>query len=71
MNGSASVRARVNGSADWPLLCKQDGLPLNKTDVVDYLRELSRLEGRDILRITGHSARVTGAMRMAYGQFPI
>ena len=48
-----------------PLFCKVNGEALLKKEVVEFYRDLVRIAGLEGLHITGHSARVTGAMRMA------
>ena len=49
-----------------PLLCKSDGSAMSKLEVVEFFKDLADLVGMSGLRMTGHSARVTGAMRMAF-----
>ena len=66
----ASLRAArdalgTDPPADWPLLVKGDGKPLSKEQVVRFYRDAVRAIGEDCTGITGHSARVSGAQRMA------
>ena len=60
-----ATRRGVSQCADWPLLVKCDGAPLLKHEVVSFYSQVAELVGATGLRITGHSARVAGAMRMA------
>ena len=67
---------RLTGNPPVPqnrfqLLCKIDGGPLLKKEVVQFYKDLMAAAGLDQLRRTGHSARVTGAMRMAYAGHPV
>ena len=50
---------------DFPLLCKLTGEAMKKHEVVTFYRNIVEAVGYEDLHITGHSARVTGAMRMA------
>ena len=52
-------------TADGPLLPRKDGKVLTKRNVESFYENLAEMVGYQG-RITGHSARVTGAMRMAY-----
>ena len=54
-----------------PLICKADGTPLSKDEMVRFYKELSALAGSQMVRITGHSPRVAGAKRMALAGHPI
>ena len=56
----------VKPAEAMPLLCKVDGSAVTKQEVVHFYCDLVDLAGLADLRITGHSARVTGAMRMAF-----
>ena len=48
-----------------PLIVRLDGRHMAKDDVIAFYRDLTGMVGGDIAKIQGHSARVTGAMRMA------
>ena len=50
-----------------PLLPKVNGDPLEKKEMTAFFVDLEAAVGKKKRRITGHSARVTGAMRMAFG----
>ncbi|CAK0789745.1 unnamed protein product [Prorocentrum cordatum] len=49
----------------WPLIVDGFGQPVSKDSTVKFYREVVELMGVDDLHITGHSARVAGAQRMA------
>ena len=53
------------------LLVNGHGRPLTKAQVVAFYSELVSRAGVSGLRITGHSARVTGAQRMAAAGLPL
>ena len=50
---------------DGPLIPRRDGKPMSKDNVVAFYQDLATMV-KFVGRITGHSARVAGAMRMAY-----
>ena len=50
---------------DWPLLVKANGKPLSKEQTVRFYRDMVFAVGLSQEGITGHSARVAGAQRMA------
>ena len=52
-------------AADAPLLVKCSGDPLSKLDFALFMRDLANVCVPVPAHITGHSCRVTGAMRMA------
>ena len=65
-----SVRSWPPGpQGQTPLIVRRDGHPMSKKDVTRFYRDVSGAVGVDISTITGHSARVTGAMRMALGGY--
>ena len=49
-----------------PLLPKRGGAPMSKKEMTAFFCDLEALTQSTGKRITGHSARVTGAMRMAF-----
>ena len=65
----AADRARQRkGEADitqWPLLVDTKGAPMEKQRVVQFYIDLMQAVNQPTDRISGHSARVTGARRMA------
>lgn len=71
---AASDAARQTADAlgkPWPLIVSADGQPLSKDQVVRFYREAVSLAGHSAAEISGHSARVTGAMRMAEAGHPV
>ena len=65
-----AVKANLGTTTDamgGPLLPKKDGTALIKKEMEQFFVDLEAATGRTRKRITGHSARVTGAMRMAFG----
>ena len=66
----AAARVRqvaTGGSAEFvPLVVDINGAPVTKAGMVKAFKRVAELSGmKDVSRITGHSARVTGAQRMA------
>lgn len=54
-----------DGTAPWPLLVKTNGSPLEKGDMAQFYRELANVAGLPGLWLPPHTARVTGAVRLA------
>ena len=72
LQASQAVRvAHRVSSLEWPLLVARTGRPLQKTDVVRFYKDVAELIGCSTQNITGHSARVCGAMRMAAAGHPL
>ena len=53
------------GGPESPLISTSDGKPVGKKQVVQFYREVVEACGLTVGYFTGHSPRVTGAMRMA------
>ena len=70
---AVSSAARISARAcarPWPLIINGTGGPMSKADVVAFYKAVSELAGDTAIGISGHSARVTGAMRMAAAGHP-
>eukprot|EP00972_Heterocapsa_arctica_P068182 10068478-Heterocapsa_arctica.AAC.1 len=63
---SDELRAMAEEPAEqWPLMCNPCGQPISKATIVEVYRALAEAAGAEHANLTGHSARVAGAMRMA------
>ena len=64
----ASQRVRASHDAacsQWLLMVKEDGAPMAKGDMAVFYRELAEVAGLPNLWLPPHTARVTGAVRLA------
>ena len=71
MKRVTEVAAKVNigqafDSRGGPLIPKENGMPMSKKEMVHFFVDLASAVEGILGRITGHSGRVTGAMRMAW-----
>ena len=62
---------REQDARGGPLLPKRGGAPMTKSEMVLFFKDLEAATGKPGRRITGHSGRVTGAMRMAIAGVPL
>ena len=62
---------REQDARGGPLIPKRGGAPMTKAEMVLFFKDLEAATGKTGRRITGHSGRVTGAMRMAIAGIPL